>query len=381
MLRLKPWTLTLVLSCCASGFSQCSISRSQFGALGAANRLSTTTGNVQIDRDFGRILNLVSSDFGVRPGFLFESETVGTNARALPDGLIPGTDATVLFGRNMIFQQLQSTGNTVNFTIPAIVAHEFTHVVQFQRGSNLAVMGQELQADYMAGWWISKAALYPGGAQAISQNLLAFFRLGDYAFTDPDHHGTPQQRQAAILQGMRQGRSSFDEAFSISYELFLNAGMSSGAGHYGSSLREERSSANNQDQAEPEATIEHPSIMSKLVNLVDTGRLRSIETAIRTEQGDHIARLKLPEADRCVLVDPGPFEYICSFSVSDTSAATELIEALRQDSVDAGATSRQNTRLTQGDKLRLLSTPGGNSLSISGGAHEVILTIRSNHTP
>lgn len=85
-----------------------------------------------------------------------------------------------------------------------ILAHEYGHQVQFElglfddhAGDAEATRLTELEADALGGYYLS----HPRGERLRHQRVDAFVRaygeVGDCAFDNPNHHGTPNQRSAA----------------------------------------------------------------------------------------------------------------------------------------------------------------------------------------
>ncbi len=85
----------------------------------------------------------------------------------------------------------------------AIIAHEFGHHIQFQLGlftdeySAEATRRTELMADAYSAYYLSHARGAAMQWKRVRQFLQVFYNIGDCAFTDPGHHGTPTQRMAA----------------------------------------------------------------------------------------------------------------------------------------------------------------------------------------
>ncbi|HEX8103874.1 MAG TPA: neutral zinc metallopeptidase [Solirubrobacteraceae bacterium] len=98
-----------------------------------------------------------------------------------------------------------------DFGVAYLVAHEYAHNLQHefgtfdspQRGSSKPF---ELQADCMAGLWgnsVYRAGkLQPGDIEEAMDTALA---VGDFDYTNANHHGTPEERRAAWLAGFEQG--------------------------------------------------------------------------------------------------------------------------------------------------------------------------------
>ena len=98
-----------------------------------------------------------------------------------------------------------------DFGVAYLVAHEYAHNVQNEFGSfNSSQRGSskpfELQADCMAGLWgnsVYRAGkLHPGDVEEAMSTVLA---VGDFDYSNANHHGTPEERQAAWLAGFRNG--------------------------------------------------------------------------------------------------------------------------------------------------------------------------------
>jgi hypothetical protein len=68
----------------------------------------------------------------------------------------------------------------------------------------------------MAGWYTANNG--PAGV-AESQALISFYRKGDFGFNDPDHHGTPEERLRAVQAGVKDSRSTVQQAFNDSKQF------------------------------------------------------------------------------------------------------------------------------------------------------------------
>jgi len=124
----------------------------------------------------------------------------------------------------------------------AIYAHEFAHHIQYENdyfdevpptypgGPAANTQAEftrytELMADALAAYYLTHAR---GGAMnkhRVAKFLSAFFQIGDCAFTNPGHHGTPLQRMRASEFGFRiadeaqkQGHIMTSEQF---HDLFV----------------------------------------------------------------------------------------------------------------------------------------------------------------
>jgi predicted metalloprotease len=94
-----------------------------------------------------------------------------------------------------------------DFAVAYVVAHEYGHNVQQEKGElagRTRALPTELNADCLAGTWArwayGQGRLDPGDAQEALDAALA---VGDFDFLSPQHHGTPQERRDALLTGLR----------------------------------------------------------------------------------------------------------------------------------------------------------------------------------
>lgn len=178
------------------------------------------TGNEQMiprsgDKDFdlalAHILARMSGTLEVLPGFAYYDDYDGLNAYATPKVRLNNADGTVLFGQRLL-ERLMSSRENPEVAVAAVCAHEFGHILQFKHGLDRIIgAGQptvkrvELQADFLAGYFAGIRKLerptFPAAVFAMTQ-----YNFGDNMVNHPSHHGTPDQRGAAISRG-------FDVAF------------------------------------------------------------------------------------------------------------------------------------------------------------------------
>ena len=116
----------------------------------------------------------------------------------------------------------------------AILAHEFGHHIQFQLNlftdetSPEATRRTELMADAYSAYYLSHARGASMQWKRVKQFLQVFFNIGDCAFTNDGHHGTPTQRMAAADWGytianeaQKQGNILSAEEFTRLFEVEL----------------------------------------------------------------------------------------------------------------------------------------------------------------
>jgi predicted metalloprotease len=98
-----------------------------------------------------------------------------------------------------------------DFGLAYVVAHEYAHNVQQELGlytqsPRLGAEPFELQADCMAGLW-GNSVYREGRIQQsdIEEALSTATAAGDFDYGNAQHHGTPDQRRAAWLDGFQRG--------------------------------------------------------------------------------------------------------------------------------------------------------------------------------
>lgn len=166
------------------------------------------------DRDFdlalAHTLAKISDEFMVLPGFAYYDDYDGANAYATPKARLQNADGTVLFGQRLL-KRLLATPENPDVAVAAVCAHEFGHILQYKRkldqrvGEGQATVKRiELQADFFAGYFagIRKQERddFPAAVFALTQ-----FNAGDDMVNDPGHHGTNDERGAAISRGFEAG--------------------------------------------------------------------------------------------------------------------------------------------------------------------------------
>jgi len=188
------------------------ISRSR---LGSSNQISSShadqsienSGDPHFDESLGIVLAEIARLFEIRPGFAYFDDTGSPNALALPDSHLANSHGTVLFGKQMLaMNKVHPHGDMF---IMGICAHEFAHIVQFFSGYHDRLSNNqstkklvELHADFLSGYYIGKRNISYSNAELYSLGE-SWESIGDSSYTDPDHHGTAEERLEAIEQGYR----------------------------------------------------------------------------------------------------------------------------------------------------------------------------------
>jgi hypothetical protein len=173
---------------------------------------TNSTGRADLDAAIIFETKRIRSFFSVHPGVRILDDRQSPNAFAVHDRLLRNTDGTVLLGSNLIRSELISN-NLGGIAVGGIIAHECAHILQFNTDLYDTLMASqstarclELHADFMAGFYF--------GVRAASKDLdvkpfaKSLFSKGDWAFNEPNHHGTPQEREDAMYAGFDLGKTS-----------------------------------------------------------------------------------------------------------------------------------------------------------------------------
>lgn len=106
-------------------------------------------------------------------------------------------------------------------SIPAILAHEFAHARQYKKDFPYkATLWRELHADFLAGWFLALRFDYLGDDPCPA--FYSFYNKGsNRGFFNPNHHGTKDQRVAAMEAGYDsyfEGVESGVDAYNVGIE-------------------------------------------------------------------------------------------------------------------------------------------------------------------
>ncbi len=201
----------------------CSIAASSFQSMGTP--IIGQSGNAIFDSSLTNDIVELKKVTGLRFAFWLYQENEGYNAFAskeVDEELLQksnisravAADGSMMFGVNLINRLYQA--NT-SFAIPSILGHEVGHLMQFKTGlSYKKGMYNELQADYLAGWFTAHRARF------LQQNLLqswkGMYDLGDSDFFSPQHHGTPTERASAFSAGVDFNFRSNTPDYSLAFK-------------------------------------------------------------------------------------------------------------------------------------------------------------------
>jgi hypothetical protein len=176
------------------------------------------TGNVSLDQAVNTILLRAARAFSFErshyPAFRFlpPGASGGDGFAKEPMVFEPGTQGLVALSLTLLEGSQPEETRLLGFEV--IAGHEFAHIFKVRKNyiEPLQVAGNgggkyvELHADFMSGWFVSQRGQI--STAALQHVVDALFSRGDNKIGSPGHHGTKEERFAAVLQGYLRGGSS-----------------------------------------------------------------------------------------------------------------------------------------------------------------------------
>ena len=164
-------------------------------------------------------------DGGNHPLFSFNAFAFSGPEFGIPDKIIMGDG--ILEGYRVV--------GLADIAPQGVYAHEFAHHIQFENGYfNDPIPGSatpdaaeqtrytELMADAMSAYFLTHKRGAAANRHRVEQFLQVFFQIGDCAFTNPGHHGTPLQRMAAAQFGFQVADEARKQGHILTSEEFHN---------------------------------------------------------------------------------------------------------------------------------------------------------------
>ena len=163
-------------------------------------------------------------DGGNHPFFSFNAFAFSTSDGSIPDKIVMG-DGMLAGYEELGFGDVAPQ---------AVYAHEFAHHIQYENeyfddldgtGASQAEMTRytELMADAMSAYFLTHKRGLALNQKRVEEFLRAFFEIGDCAFSNPGHHGTPDQRMAAAQFGFDLADSAQKQGHILTAEQFYAA--------------------------------------------------------------------------------------------------------------------------------------------------------------
>ena len=109
----------------------------------------------------------------------------------------------------------------------AVLAHEYAHHLQFELGVFDDVVSPEntrrgeLMADALSAYYLSHARGATMQWKRVKQFLQVFFNIGDCAFNNDGHHGTPTQRMAAAEWAYKLANNAQKQGHILTAQQFV----------------------------------------------------------------------------------------------------------------------------------------------------------------
>jgi hypothetical protein len=243
--------------------------------------------------------------FHLFPAFYFMTGKGSRSACAFPES--DPDRGIVTFGEELLRREVSDAGGPqYASSVPAIMAHEFAHLLQIKNGSTSTGPKYELQADYIAGWYMGRRAkLVPttvSPQQSLQTIMRSFYAKGDYQLNDASHHGTPEERVGAISAGYRNSELQIPDMYreSLKFVAEMHENMQpvdSDTGYDPLEL----------SRALTEVMKHQPNRFADLRGKLD-----------EDSKATWIATLKLPGAVRCVIEWRNEYQgnYDCDMTVS-----------------------------------------------------------------
>lgn len=180
-------------------------------------KLTNSTGNQQFDnavsvditelmKQFQVFVPVYFEDSDVKNAY-FTSETYPDLRAADAEKSTQAYDGTVVIGFGLWNDE---TVKNAGFALPAVIAHEYAHAMQYKKNFPHSGKLRELHADYLAGWFTGHRGRWT--FQNDASIMKSFFDKGDFNFFEEGHHGTPQERANAFYNGYLLNRK-FQVAF------------------------------------------------------------------------------------------------------------------------------------------------------------------------
>jgi hypothetical protein len=143
---------------------------------------------------------------GINPGFQFVK---AHNAFTTAETIIRGTQGTVWIGIDFVRNLVDPNNSNGNggIAVAGVLAHECAHVFQLAsadllkrlvKDKNNAVLA-ELHADFLAGYYLARKRNVTPELLTVMQRVFVY--QGAYNRSDPNYHGTPGLRGAAMDTG------------------------------------------------------------------------------------------------------------------------------------------------------------------------------------
>ncbi len=189
------YTTLFTLIIAKNTFGQCFLTRISGNMI-----WDQTSGNIDLDNILSSQKKDLESFFGLNINLYYGTELDQQgNAFFTPNCYSFNCNGEIVLGKYLMSEL--STKSFSYARLVAVFAHEFAHGMQHKYGWSGNSKWRELHADYLAGYYLGRSNSLTE-SQVISI-FNEFYSRGDYGFNDPSHHGTPDERSCAFLEGFK----------------------------------------------------------------------------------------------------------------------------------------------------------------------------------
>ena len=198
----------LFIFCNCSLFGQCD---GHPVALHSVELGSRSAGELKLDARFNQVKGQLQDFFGIKVDLYFYEEASGAQALTFCSSLHPEIyDGTIRFGLALLRNELRIKKNGEHAVL-AVLAHEFAHIFQCRVGGSLRHHKRELQADFLAGYFLGrKNYSYKYDIDIIPFAVDLFSNDNWY---ESFHYGTPKERTAAMIDGYHHAHLNLEDAY------------------------------------------------------------------------------------------------------------------------------------------------------------------------
>jgi hypothetical protein len=177
----------------------------------------STTGAPRLDKILSNEGKTLNDLFLIEVELYAYDDQDKPNAYAIKECNTLNCDGSVRLGKSLLLNEIVNANGYVS--VVGIMAHEFAHILQFKLKHSFVGKQSELQADFLAGWYLGKTKEL--SFEELEPFARSLFEKGDFEFWSTDHHGTPAERAEMMIQGFKYSNLKLEEAYYKSLELLI----------------------------------------------------------------------------------------------------------------------------------------------------------------
>lgn len=216
MKLLRFFWFVFLLALSFSLHSQCS---GHIGDLHGNKVGNHSTNDPAIDEILYETREELHSTFGVRADFYFHEDIEKLEVVTLCSAANSEFyDGTIRFGKNLLNNELWTRDFGEHSAI-ALLAHAYAHIYQCKINTSLKTWKRELQADFLAGYFIGRNSYKQKYDIAIIPFATNLYK-GDWY--NPFYYGMPVERSKAMIDGYHNAQLSMEKAYKKSLHYFYS---------------------------------------------------------------------------------------------------------------------------------------------------------------